>query len=143
MTEEEKLQINTEYFELFSQQSFDNELDAKGNLWLSLGILDISPNQEDLHEGIKSEMLNFKTGKIVSIAENQSEILTDLTKREKEVLRLVKEGFLFLMSVIRLNFKKLTGNYFLAMSSINKVQYRSSQILHGEVLKTSSTLLQY
>ena len=70
------------------------ELDTFGNYWLMLSILDISPNQKNMHEGIKSELLNFRTGKIISCFESQEDIANTLTKREIEVLKLVKDGFL-------------------------------------------------
>ena len=70
------------------------ELDSYGNYWLGLSILDISPNQRNMHEGIKSELLNFRTGKIISFTESKEEVTNALTKREIEILKLVKGGFL-------------------------------------------------
>lgn len=73
------------------------ELDANGNIWLSLSIIDISPNQE-INEGLKAQALNFKTGKIIPF---QKELSIDkhdtsiaLTKREIQILQMVKDGFL-------------------------------------------------
>lgn len=70
------------------------ELDNRGNLWFALSILDISPNQKNMNEGLKSEMLNFRTGKMIPFLESQEEITITLTKRETEVLKLVKDGLL-------------------------------------------------
>ncbi len=70
------------------------ELDKKGNLWLTLSILDISPNQKNMHEGLKSELMNFRTGKTIPFFGTKEEITTTLTKREIEVLKLVKEGLI-------------------------------------------------
>ena len=70
------------------------ELDTYGNYWLGLSIMDISPNQKNLHEGIKSELLNFRTGEIISFTESKDDITNALTKREIEILKLVKGGFL-------------------------------------------------
>ncbi|GAB3427898.1 response regulator transcription factor [Niabella aquatica] len=70
------------------------ELDNKGNLWLALSILDISPNQKNLDESIVCELLNFRIGKIIPFIESEKGIAIALTKRETEVLKLVKEGFL-------------------------------------------------
>ena len=39
-------------------------------------------------------MLNFRTGKIVSFTESKDDITSALTKREIEILKLVKSGFL-------------------------------------------------
>lgn len=69
------------------------ELDGRGNLWLALSILDISPNQE-IAEGLKSQVLNFKTGEFLTLTQEAPEIKVALTKREAEILKLVKEGFL-------------------------------------------------
>ena len=69
-------------------------LDTYGNYWLGLSILDISPNQKNMHEGIKSELINFRTGKIISFTESKEDITNALTKREIEILKLVKDGFL-------------------------------------------------
>jgi DNA-binding CsgD family transcriptional regulator len=70
------------------------ELCPDGNIWLSLSILDLSPNQDD-DKGVKSQLFNFRTGKLIPVTAalgctNDS----GLTKKEKEVLRLVKDGLL-------------------------------------------------
>lgn len=70
------------------------ELDHLGNLWLALSILDISPNQQNLNEGLKSELINFRTGKIILINRMPDELTVQLTRREKEILNLVKSGLL-------------------------------------------------
>lgn len=69
--------------------------DDKGNMWLSLSIVDISPDQ-DLNEGLKSQLFNFKTGKFVRIPHehNSVRITASLTPRESQVLQLVKSGLL-------------------------------------------------
>lgn len=69
------------------------ELDKRGNLWLALSILDISPNQ-DLKEGLKSQVLNFRTGEFMPLEPDDSDIKVQLTQRETEILKLVKEGLL-------------------------------------------------
>jgi len=69
------------------------ELDKQGNLWLALSILDISPNQNS-NETLKSQVLNFRTGKFISLTDTNSEIAASLTQREIEILKLVKNGLL-------------------------------------------------
>lgn len=81
------------YIRVIEQQQV-LELDQSGNLWLALSILDISPNQKNITEGLKSEILNFKTGQIIPFIVPEEEITTLLTNRELEVLKLVKEGYL-------------------------------------------------
>ena len=69
------------------------ELDKSGNIWLAMSLVDISPNQE-LHEGVKSQVYNFITGAVLPIDDEKSKPTVELTKREKEILQLVKDGFL-------------------------------------------------
>lgn len=68
------------------------ELDPNGQIWLMLNIVDISPNQEEF-DGSKSQLLNFRTGKIIGI-KTPKKIEIELTKREIEILNLVKIGLL-------------------------------------------------
>ncbi len=68
------------------------ELDAKGNVWLTLGVIDISPDQEDF-QSIKSQVFNYTTGQVVS-AYTDTENVPSLSKREVEVLQFVKNGLL-------------------------------------------------
>ncbi|MDR2234238.1 MAG: LuxR C-terminal-related transcriptional regulator [Tannerella sp.] len=70
------------------------ELDTNGNPWLALSIFDISPNQQNMDEGVKSELLNFKTGKIFPYTRAEKAMANALSKREIEILKLVKDGLL-------------------------------------------------
>jgi len=73
------------------------ELDSFGNLWLSLSIIDVSPNQE-VDDLFKSQLLNFRTGKIIPFQEEitKGNVNTSivLTTREAQILQMVKDGFL-------------------------------------------------
>lgn len=69
------------------------ELDKYGNPWLALSILDISPNQ-DLRENLKCHAYNYRTGKFIPFSQTTEAIKTELTKREIEILELVKKGLL-------------------------------------------------
>ena len=68
------------------------ELDATGQMWLMLTIVDVAPNQEDI-ESCKSQLLNFKTGEFIPL-EIPHKVQFELTKRETEILSLVKKGLL-------------------------------------------------
>ena len=81
------------YVRVMEQQQI-LELDTYGNVWLGLSIFDVSPNQKNMDEGLKSEMLNFRTGKIIPFIEPETEAANTLTKRETEILKLVRDGFL-------------------------------------------------
>jgi len=82
-----------QYVRVIEQQQVF-ELDQAGNLWLALSILDISPDQKNMEQGLQSELLNFKTGNIISFKTEPEDIGIHLTKRETEVLKLVREGLL-------------------------------------------------
>lgn len=63
-----------------------------GNMWLALCQYDLSPNQTD-RAGIQAHIINHETGEVLALSfgEERSKLLTD---REKEILLLIKEGFL-------------------------------------------------
>jgi DNA-binding CsgD family transcriptional regulator/PAS domain-containing protein len=66
------------------------ELDKYGNVWLVLSVLDISPDQEN-YEGIKSQLLNFRTGKLLPVSSETNKGV-ELSERQIEILQLVKDG---------------------------------------------------
>lgn len=82
---------NKECIRFVSQQQV-LELDTTGNIWLVMGIIDLAPDQNS-NQGFECSILNYKTGKKLSPS-----VFTDgtikLTKREKEILQLVKYGLL-------------------------------------------------
>ena len=65
------------------------EQDPAGNIWLALGVIDISPNQ-DPDAGMTSRIVNFRTGTVAFPVQNDPE--AQLTRRETEVLRMIKDG---------------------------------------------------
>jgi DNA-binding CsgD family transcriptional regulator len=95
-----KHKLINEYRMLNAQNSYTRlieqfqvlELDKTGQIWLTVGFVDISPHQEE-YEGVKSQLFNFKTGQMVSF-DIIPKVEIELTKREVEVLKLVKDGFL-------------------------------------------------
>jgi DNA-binding CsgD family transcriptional regulator/PAS domain-containing protein len=93
------------------------ELDHNGNIWLALSVLDISPNQ-GINDGVKSILFNYKTGKLFKNIPNEGNIphaYNQLTKREKEVLELVKDG---LMS------KEISDKLFISLHTVNTHRQR-------------------
>jgi DNA-binding CsgD family transcriptional regulator len=85
------LNAKNQYVRLIEQYQV-LELDTNGQIWLMLNIVDISPNQEELEES-KSQLLNFRTGKIIPMKASRK-VQLELTKREIEILKHVKEGLL-------------------------------------------------
>ena len=89
--------LNTEdkYIKILEQHQV-LELDSRGNLWLTLSTIDISPNQ-DVDGNIKCQLLNFRTGKIIDFKEEpkpRETISVLLSQREIQILKLVKDGYL-------------------------------------------------
>ncbi|MEI6409901.1 MAG: LuxR C-terminal-related transcriptional regulator [Bacteroidota bacterium] len=85
------LNAQNKYVRLIEQYQI-LELDKIGQIWLLIGFVDFSPNQEE-YDGIKCQLLNFRTGAIVPV-EPPPKARFELTKREKEILKLVKDGLL-------------------------------------------------
>ncbi|SEI39154.1 regulatory protein, luxR family [Dyadobacter sp. SG02] len=66
------------------------ELDAAGNIWLSLGVIDISPNQS--LTDVRSQAINFHTGELIHLPYNELPTVVRLTTREKEILGMIGTG---------------------------------------------------
>ncbi|GGM82898.1 helix-turn-helix transcriptional regulator [Dyadobacter beijingensis] len=73
-----------------SEQHQVLELDASGNIWLSLGVIDISPDQT-IRE-VTSQLINFHTGELTALPDRPSEEKIRLTAREKEILGMIGKG---------------------------------------------------
>jgi DNA-binding CsgD family transcriptional regulator len=85
------LNAQNQYIRLVEQHQI-LELDKKGQIWLLMSIVDISPNQENF-DGINSQLFNFRTGNIIPLETTQKAQI-ELTKRETEILKLIKSGYL-------------------------------------------------
>lgn len=91
ISEYRMMNAQNQYIRLIEQYQV-LKLDQKGQLWLAFNIVDVSPNQE-ASEPSKSQLLNFRTGKIIPL-ETPKKATFELTKREMEILGLVKNGLL-------------------------------------------------
>jgi DNA-binding CsgD family transcriptional regulator len=110
------LNTDNEYVRVIEQQQL-LELDMHGNLWLSLSIIGISPNQDDT-EAFKSQLLNFRTGKIIPFQEEKKTpemIGVSLSKREIQILQMVKDGLLS---------KEISGNLDISLHTVNTHRQR-------------------
>ena len=68
------------------------ESDPRGNVWLSLSIVDVSPDQ-DLETPFRGSIVDLRTDEVLVFArESSNGTGTELTDREREVLRLVAAG---------------------------------------------------
>jgi DNA-binding CsgD family transcriptional regulator/PAS domain-containing protein len=79
-----------EYMQVTEQHQI-LEQDASGNIWLSLGIIDVSPNQSDF-TNVKFQIVNFHTGELIQLPGNNVASPIHLTFREKEILGMIGNG---------------------------------------------------
>ncbi|MDL2291557.1 LuxR C-terminal-related transcriptional regulator [Bacteroides sp. OttesenSCG-928-F21] len=83
------------------------EKDRNGKAWIIMGIVDISPDQV-ITEKIKRTVINIKTGEILASTLLPAE--KQLTNREKEILLLIRQGFLSKEIANKLNISIYTVN---------------------------------
>lgn len=69
------------------------EFDKIGNIWLSLSIVDIAPNQA-LPYIVNSKIVNFKTGEVFSPVDRYFNQKRILSVREIEIIKLIALGML-------------------------------------------------
>ena len=113
------------------------ELDAQGNIWLAVCFIDISPDQ-DKYTGVRSSIVNFKTGELVWEAlekTKEEHIPIKLSPREKQILSLIKEGYLS---------KEIAEKLFLSVHTVNTHRQRILEKLNVgtsiEAIRYSSNL---
>jgi DNA-binding CsgD family transcriptional regulator len=92
------------------------ELDPRGNVWLALAVMDISPNQEE-YQGVKSQLFNYKTGQLVPVPTSQSDAVgkPELTQRERQVLELIRDGYFS---------KEISEKLFISVHTVNTHRQR-------------------
>ncbi|MGV8135632.1 MAG: LuxR C-terminal-related transcriptional regulator [Mangrovibacterium sp.] len=83
------------------------ELDQENNLWLSLGIMDLSPDQ-DLQTLCRYRMVNVKTGEVYHFPKEDPESVLSL--REQEVLQLLAKGLIS---------KQIADQLFISVNTVN------------------------
>ncbi|NDV56880.1 LuxR C-terminal-related transcriptional regulator [Bacteroides sp. 519] len=84
------LNAKGQYVNVISRQQV-LEKDRNGKAWIIMGVIDISPDQL-FTEKIKRTVINSKTGEILAPMFIPAE--KQLTNREKEILLLIRQGFL-------------------------------------------------
>jgi DNA-binding CsgD family transcriptional regulator len=83
------------------------EMDKSNNLWLSLGIMDLSPDQ-DLQTLCRYRMVNVKTGEVYHFPKEDPESVLSL--REQEVLQLLAKGLIS---------KQIADQLFISVNTVN------------------------
>ncbi|MFV0418334.1 MAG: LuxR C-terminal-related transcriptional regulator [Dysgonomonas sp.] len=110
------------------------EKDKSGNAWLSLSVLDLSPDQSSF-KTVRGHILNVKENKFFSIENLSSQKTSDLTTREIAVLQLIKEGLLS---------KEISEQLFISVHTVNTHRQRILEKLDVnnsmEAVKYASTL---
>lgn len=90
------------------------EKDKSGNPWLSLSVLDLSPDQS-LFKTVRGHILNVKENKSFPIENLLPPKTSDLTTREIAVLQLIKEGLLS---------KEISEQLFISVHTVNTHRQR-------------------
>ncbi|WP_295935975.1 helix-turn-helix transcriptional regulator [uncultured Alistipes sp.] len=92
MINEYRLLVGERYVRVVEQYQV-LEFDPAGGVWLTMSVLDMSPNQTPLNAA-QSRLMNYVTGEVHQLAEF-SEPGTDLprlSQRERDILKLVSKG---------------------------------------------------
>jgi DNA-binding CsgD family transcriptional regulator len=92
------------------EQHWALEFDKRGNVWLALSIIDISPDQ-DTANPFNSRAINFKTGEVYKFPPVIKSVKKEaLTIREKEILTLLSDGLLS---------KEIADKLFISVNTVN------------------------
>lgn len=100
------LNVRQEYVNVISRHEVV-EKDRNGKAWIVMGVMNLSPDQTPT-EKIKRTVINRISGEILSTTIIPSE--QQLTKREKEILILIRQGFLSKEIACKLNLSIYTIN---------------------------------
>ena len=94
------------------EQQMVLELDKYGNVWLALSLLDISPDK-DIHTPFRCRLVNSKTGELFHFPPKED--LPQLSKREKEILKLISDGLIS---------KQIADKLFISTNTVNTHRQR-------------------
>ena len=100
------LNAQLEYVNVISRHQVIQK-DKSGKAWMIMGMMDLSPDQTPM-ERIKRTVINRNTGEILASAVAPAD--KQLTKREKEILLLIRQGFLSKEIAYKLNLSIYTVN---------------------------------
>jgi DNA-binding CsgD family transcriptional regulator len=123
-----RLRNNRGKYIRFIQQIVNLELDLKGNMWLILILMDLDPNQQESKMYLRST-INIRTGKVYPFPEERDEKVSQLSKREIEILGLIAKGMAS---------KEIAEQLFLSVNTVNN--HRQRIIEKMDVNNTSEAL---
>jgi DNA-binding CsgD family transcriptional regulator len=114
------------------------EMDKQGNVWLTISFVDISPDQ-DLESGLRYSIVNCKTGEMVGLSCTDDSMTpgknAKLSTREKQILSLIKEGYIS---------KEIACKLFLSVHTVNTHRQRILEKLNAatsiEAIRYASNL---
>lgn len=106
------------------------ETDPHGNLWLSLSVVDISPDQKP-DSPMRSRLINQETGELFIFPENgeNSAGAVNLSAREIEILKLISVGQIS---------KQIAGELFISVHTVNT--HRQNIIEKMQVANTAEAV---
>lgn len=101
------LNASGKYINVISRTQVTQQ-DRNGKAWIVMGIMDIAPDQTPL-ETVKYSVLDLKNGELISVPviDNDDSLLT---KREMEILKLIRQGLLSKEIADQLNISIYTVN---------------------------------
>lgn len=100
------LNARQEYVNVISRHQVIQK-DKNGKAWIVMGVMDLSPDQTPAGR-VKRTVINRKTGEILAATAIPADQL--LTKREIEILKLIRQGFLSKEIAYKLNLSIYTVN---------------------------------
>lgn len=90
------------------------ELDPKGNAWLSMSVIDLSPDQ-DLNSLCRYRLVNTQSGELYHFPSAVSMTEQKLSYREKEILLLLAKGLIS---------KQIADKLFISVNTVNTHRQR-------------------
>lgn len=100
------LNARQEYVNVISRHQVIQK-DKNGKAWIVMGVMDLSPDQTPAGR-VRRTVINRKTGEILASAAIPAD--QQLTKREIEILKLIRQGFLSKEIAYKLNLSIYTVN---------------------------------
>ncbi|MDR2920808.1 MAG: LuxR C-terminal-related transcriptional regulator [Tannerella sp.] len=110
-----------EYVRIINQKQI-LELDENGNPWLIMGIADLSLNTAPL-DNIKIQVVNYVTGETFPLTKFEEKGLVEITRREKEILLLIKSGMLS---------KEISDRLSVSIHTVNKHRQNIMQKMNAD-----------